>query len=269
MIDQILKVTAIAVFLVILAGTSSLRAEESEEQTETESPESDALAAERLEADNARIGSITIITNNIFDLDDPQEDRLLFRLANKLHIRTKKDLIEAQLLFVEGDAYSKRQLDESERLLRANRYLRDAAISPIAYKDGMVDLEINTYDVWTLNLGLGIWRTGGESDTSIGLQEYNLLGTGAHIGIGYQSDVDRETRLFQYTDRNFRHSHDQLKLLFEDSDDGFESNVSFRRPFYSLDTRRSWGGSVLSGERIDSLYDRGEIVQEFEHRDRS
>jgi len=266
MIDQILKITAIAVFLAILVGRGSLRAEESEEQTPTESPESDALASERLEADNARIGSITIITNNIFDLENPLEDRLLYRLANKLHIRTKKDLIEAQLLFVEGDDYSKRQLDESERLLRANRYLRDAAISPVAYKDGVVDLEINTYDVWTLNLGLGIWRTGGESDTSIGLQEYNLLGTGAHIGIGYQSDVDRKTRLFQYTDRNFRHSHDQLKLLFEDSDDGFESNVSFRRPFYSLDTRRSWGGSVLSGERIDSLYDRGEIVQEFEHR---
>ncbi|NIA27964.1 MAG: hypothetical protein GWP02_07900, partial [Desulfobulbaceae bacterium] len=263
MIDRIIRVTAVAAFL---AGPASLCAEESGEQTPVADPGSILPAAERLEADNARIGSITIINNNIFDLDDPSENRLLFRLANKLHIKTKKDLIAAQLLFAEGDAYSKRQLDESERLLRANRYLREAAVSPVAYKDGVVDLEVNTYDVWTLNLGIGLWRTGGKSDTSIGLQEYNLFGTGAHIGIGYESDVDRKTRLFQYTDRNFRRSRDQLKLLFEDSDDGFERNVSFSRPFYSLDTRRSWGVSSLSGERIDSLYDRGEIEQEFEDR---
>ncbi len=266
MIDKILRVIAVAVFLAVPAGAENLRAEESDEQTPAVDPASNPPAAQRLEADNARIGSITIINNNIFDLDDPLEDRLLFRLANKLHVKTKKDLIAAQLLFAEGDAYSKRQLDETERLLRTNRYLRDAAILPVAYKDGLVDLEVNTYDVWTLNLGLGIWRTGGESDTSIGLQEYNLFGTGAHIGIGYESDVDRKTKLFQYTDRNFRHSHDRLKLLFEDSDDGFERNVSFSRPFYSLDTRRSGGMSALSGERIDSLYDRGEVVQEFENR---
>jgi len=88
MIDQILKITAIAVFLAILVGRGSLRAEESEEQTPTESPESDALASERLEADNARIGSITIITNNIFDLENPLEDRLLYRYEQ--HIRSRK-----------------------------------------------------------------------------------------------------------------------------------------------------------------------------------
>ena len=266
MIDHVLNVTAIAAFLVTTAGAEELRAEESDEQTPEASSAPDAFAAERLEADNARIGSITIVTNNIFDLDDPLEDRPLFRLANKLHIRTRQDVIEAQLLFGEGDGYSKRQLDESERLLRAKRYLRDATISPVAYKDGAVDLEVNTYDVWTLNLGLGIFRSGGENDTSAGLQEYNLFGTGAHVGVRYETNVDRKTRSFEYRDQNFRRSHDQLSLVFEDSSDGFERGASFSRPFISLDTRRSWGVSALNGEHIDSLYDRGEIVQEFEHR---
>ena len=266
MIDRFLKAAAIAALLAIVGGVEELRAEESDEQTPAASPAPDVLAAERLEADNARIGSVTIVTNNIFDLDDPLEDRSLFRLANKLHIRTRQDVIESQLLFAEGDAYSKRQLDESERLLRTKRYLRDATISPVAYKDGAVDLEVNTYDVWTLNLGLGIFRSGGESDTSAGLQEYNLFGTGAHVGIRYESNVDRRTKSFEYRDGNFRRSHDQLGLVYEDSDDGFARGVSFRRPFISLDTRRSWGMSALNGEHIDSLYDRGEIAQEFEHR---
>ena len=266
MIDKVLKATAITALLAIASGVEELRAEESDEQTPVASPAPDVLAAERLEADNARIGSVKIITNNIFDLDDPLEDRALFRLANKLHIRTRQDIIESQLLFGEGDAYSKRQLDESERLLRTKRYLREAVISPVAYKDGVVDLQVNTYDVWTLNLALGIFRSGGKNDTSAGLQEYNLLGTGAHIGVRYESNVDRRTKSFQYSDGNFRRSFDQLSLAYEDSDDGFERAVSFRRPFISLDTRRSWGMSALNGEHIDSLYDRGEVVQEFEHR---
>jgi hypothetical protein len=266
MIDQFLKATAIAALFAIVGGVEELRAEESDEQTPAASPAPDVLAAERLEADNARIGSVTIIASNIFDLDDPLEDRPLFRLANKLHIRTRQDVIETQLLFGEGDGYSKRQLDESERLLRTKRYLRDATISPVAYKDGAVDLEVNTYDVWTLNLGLGIFRSGGENDTSAGLQEYNLFGTGAHVGVRYETNVDRKTRSFEYRDENFRRSHDQLGLVFEDSNDGFERGASFSRPFISLDTRRSWGMSALNGEHIDSLYDRGEVAQEFEHR---
>lgn len=266
MIDRFLKAAAIAASLAIVGEVEELRAEESDGQTPEASPAPDVLAAKRLEADNARIGSITIIANNIFDLDDPLEDRPLFRLANKLHIRTRPDVIEAQLLFAEGDGYSKRQLDESERLLRKKRYLREATISPVAYKDGVVDLEVKTNDVWTLNLALGIFRSGGKNDTSAGLQEYNLLGTGAHVGVRYESNVDRRTKSFEYSDDNFRRSHDRLGLVYEDSDDGFERGASFSRPFIALDTPRAWGLSALNGEHIDSLYDRGEVAQEFEHR---
>ena len=266
MIDKIFRITAMAAWLAILAGTEALWAEESDQQAPAAKPPAEQISAKQLEADNARIGSITIVTNNIFNLDDPLEDRLLFRLANRLHIRTKKDVIESQLLFAEGDAYTKRQADESERLLRTRRYLREATVSPVAYKDGVVDLEVETDDVWTLNLGLGLFRSGGESGTSAGLQEYNLLGTGAHVGVRYESNADRRTRSFAYTDENFRRSHDQLALVYEDSDDGFERQFGFRRPFFSLDGKRAWGVSGLSGERIDSLYDRGDVVQEFEHR---
>jgi hypothetical protein len=266
MIDQFLKATAIAALFAIVGGMEELRAEESDEQTPAASSAPDLLAAERLEADNARIGSVTIITNNIFDLDDPLENNFLFRLANKLHLTTRQDVIESQLLFGEGDGYSKRQLDESERLLRRNPYLREANISPVVYKDGLVDLEVNTYDVWTLSLALSASRGGGKNRSSIGLEETNLLGTGTLVGFRYESDVDRKSRLFRYIDNNFRQSHDQLNLHYEDSDDGFERRASFRRPFYSLDTRRSWGASTLDGERIESLYDRGEVVQEFNHR---
>lgn len=38
-----------------------------------------------LEAAGARIGQVRVLTRDIFDTDDPREDRLPFRWANALH----------------------------------------------------------------------------------------------------------------------------------------------------------------------------------------
>src|SRR6267154_4716620 len=56
-----------------------------------------------LEAAGAIIGRVEIATHNIFDEDDAREDNGLFKLANRLHIRTKHATIRAQLLFASGD----------------------------------------------------------------------------------------------------------------------------------------------------------------------
>src|SRR5437764_762360 len=58
-----------------------------------------------LEAAGAVIGEVEIATYNIFDENDAREDDGLFRLANRLHIRTKHATIRAQLLFASGDQY--------------------------------------------------------------------------------------------------------------------------------------------------------------------
>src|SRR3982074_2663427 len=50
------------------------------------------------QAAGAVIGDVRIINNNIFNLDDPKEDNFLFRLANKLHVRTRPSVIERSLL---------------------------------------------------------------------------------------------------------------------------------------------------------------------------
>jgi hypothetical protein len=50
-----------------------------------------------LEAAGARIGQIRVVTDDIFDLADPKEDKLLFRWANALHIRTRPAVIEHAL----------------------------------------------------------------------------------------------------------------------------------------------------------------------------
>jgi len=225
-----------------------------------------ALDPAQIEASGAVIGNITIIRHNIFDLDDPLEDKWLYRLANKLHIVTKPKTINTQLLFAEGEPYSARLSDESERLLRLNSYLVEAEIKPVRYEDGVVDLEVETKDVWTLTPNISLGRSGGENTLVLGLREQNLLGRGMRLGAKYKSSVDRDTFSVLYRDNNFLHQRYQLVGNVARSDDGFSHQFAFGKPFYALDRRRAGGVFFSNGEQVDQLYDLGEIVAEFENR---
>jgi hypothetical protein len=172
-----------------------------ESETSEEMP-----TAEELDAMNLRIGAIEIDSRNIFDLDDPEEDRWLYRWANKLHVVTKPQVIRSQLLLNEGDSYSSRLVDESERILRANEYLREASIEPLRVEDGTVDLRVSTADVWSLTPDITLGREGGENRFGLGLLERNLLGHGLLLGFKYRSDVDRDTATLDFANPHFRGS---------------------------------------------------------------
>ena len=110
------------------------------------------LTFRELEAQGATIGEIRVDARNIFDLDDPHENNVLFRAANFLHIQTRPRVIERYLLFKTGDRVSVRVIDETERLLHANRFIYDVDIQPAALHDGVVDINVTTRDTWTLDL---------------------------------------------------------------------------------------------------------------------
>ena len=114
----------------------------------------DVPSDEVLEAQGAIIGRVEIATHNIFDEEDPRERNGLFKLADRLHIRTKHATIQAQLLFASGEKYLGRKLAETERALRLQPYVYDARIVPVRYADGKVDIRVTTKDVWTLSPGI-------------------------------------------------------------------------------------------------------------------
>jgi hypothetical protein len=220
----------------------------------------------RLEADQVLIGNIVLEKQDVFDLSIPKENNALFRLANRLHIITKDSVIEKQLLFKPGDVFSKRLSDETARLLRRNSYFYDVSITPKNLDDGTVDLHVKTRDVWTLKPGLTYSRKGGENKTAVSLEELNLLGHGQQLTFARSSDVDRDTSLFEFQDRNVGDNWLSLRLRFADSSDGKSNFLSVTRPFYALDTRWAAGGSVLDEEREESLYQLGEKAAEYRHK---
>jgi hypothetical protein len=105
----------------------------------------------QLEARGARIGTVTVESQNIFDLDDPSENNSLFRLANAVHVRTRPEVIRRLLLFKTGDPLTVQAIDETERIMRANHFIYDVVISPVSIHDGIVDIGITTRDTWSLD----------------------------------------------------------------------------------------------------------------------
>ncbi len=225
--------------------------------------------AEELERSGAIIGQILIDPQNIFDLNDPKEDKKLFRLANKLHYKTRSDVIRRQLLFHPGDTFSQRALDESERILRSQRYLYDAVVRPVDYHDGVVDIAVTTRDVWTLNPGVSFGRKGGKNSGGFELEELNILGTGTSVSLSHKSEVDRNSNLFEYKNKHVGGSWTSLALSYADNSDGSTRALDVERPFYSLTTPWAFGVAGFDDDRVDSLYDLGEAVDKFRHKERN
>jgi len=216
-----------------------------------------------LEARGAIVGEIRFRTIDIFDTSLPAEDTKIFRLANRLHRTTRPRVIARQVLVREGDRYTRRLLDESERLLRLNDYLFEATICPVGYDGRRVALEVTTRDVWTLRLGAGYGRSGGANHLKFVLADDNLLGTGKSLTVERLADFDRTTTLVRYVDPAVLDSRWQAGGSYSDNSDGSRWRLFGELPFYQLDARRAGGIDVSETQRIDALYDQGKVRRRF------
>ena len=219
-----------------------------------------------LEAAGARIGTIRVVAQDIFDTSDPQEDRLLFRWANRLHVQTRTSVIERALLFKTGEPVQARLIEETERLLRGSRYLFDVQLRPVAWRDGVVDIEVLTRDTWSLDPGLSVGRTGGSNSQALALRDYNLLGTGVSVGWQHTRNVDRSGNEIEIANDRAFGTWTSLRLSHASNSDGKREAVSVVRPFYALDARWAAGVSALQEDRIEAVYDAGNVVGQYRHR---
>jgi len=226
-----------------------------------------ALDVAELEARGVSIGNINVVVDNVFDPSNPDEDKPLYRWANRVHMSTRPSVIDNILLFEPGDIFQGRLLEESARLLRSRGFVAEASALPANYDDGAntVDVNVRVRDAWSLEPDLKLSRSGGENEYGIGITDDNLFGFGKTMTVSYSSDVDRDERLFAYGDANLAGSRTRLNLSLADTSDGKRISVSAGRPFFALDTRWSVTGSALDDQRVDSMYDLGEIVDEFRH----
>lgn len=218
-----------------------------------------------LEAAGARIGTITIRSEEIFDLSDPRENKALYRAANHLHMTTRNGVIRAQLLFASGQPYRHRLLEETERNLRRLNFLREPHIRPIAWHDGLVDILVETHDVWTLQLGPSFGRSGGKNDTSFEFQDHNLLGFGKTLILGASHGVDRNSTYSEWRDPAVWGSHWQDSFRWANNSDGRDWRLQLARPFYALDVHHGGGLVLADSTGEDSRYSLGGEYDRYQH----
>jgi outer membrane protein assembly factor BamA len=216
-----------------------------------------------LERSGAVVGQIEIQNKNIFDLENPKDNHLLFRLADRLHPVTRLSTIREQLLFHTGERYSRHLLEESARILRANPYFYDASIEPVAYHDGKVDILVITHDVWTLNPGFNFSRSGGKSQTGVQIEEVNTLGTGTDIKLQHTNSVDRSESDIMVSNPHTFGTWFRTAFAYGSMSDGKTYQFILDRPFYALETRRAGGVSINDTTQDDFLYDRGQQIDRF------
>jgi hypothetical protein len=220
-----------------------------------------------LEAAGARVGEVRVVARQIFDTTDPKEDYLLFSWANALHIQTRPEVIAGQLLFKSGDLVSVRVIEETERVLRANRYLYDVQFRPLIQPGGVVDIEVLTRDTWTLDAGASVGRAGGANTSGVHLREYNLFGTGTLISIGQTSDVDRSGTEYLLANERIFGSSVAATVHHSMNSDGRHDVVSVTRPFFALDERWAAGVMASNDNRIDAIYNAGVVQSQYRHRE--
>jgi hypothetical protein len=219
-----------------------------------------------LEAAGARIGEIRVVAREIFDLEDPLENKLLFRWANALHIHTRPGVIERALLFKSGEPLVLRRLEETERVLRSSRYLYDVQFRVLAVRDGVVDIEVSTRDTWSLEPGANVGRQGGANSSGVHLTEHNLLGTGISLSVGRSKNVDRSSTEFKFSTERILGTWVALSLSHANNSDGKRNAFTLEQPFYSLESRWAAGLSAVDDERVDALYRSGTVAAEYRHR---
>ncbi|MEP7311266.1 MAG: hypothetical protein ABI859_01680 [Pseudomonadota bacterium] len=87
---------------------------------------------------------------------------------------------------------------------------------------------------------------------------------GTQLGIGFKSGIDRSSKILSYRDRQLGTSWWDLSVRYSDNSDGRLGQFSLEHPFYALDTRHAGGLVVEDDRRVDSRYDLGRIVDQYE-----
>jgi outer membrane protein assembly factor BamA len=221
-----------------------------------------------LEKRGARIGNIDIEVDDVFE--NTTHLAAPYRLANNLHISTHDSTVSQQLLFHSGDAYNRRVLDETARMLRAQRYLNAATVEPVRYNeaDNTVDVLVRVHDVWTLSPGVSFGRKGGTNSTRVKFSDMNFLGLGKQLALERSSNVDRSAWELSYTDPNVLGSWWQLGAGYSSLSDGSEKRLSLERPFYAMDSRWSAGFSGDDATTDVSRYSLGHVVDKLQMQER-
>ncbi|MDP2874873.1 MAG: BamA/TamA family outer membrane protein [Holophaga sp.] len=215
-----------------------------------------------LEARKATVSEIVFHVQTVFDLSKPVDNNWLGRTANRFHIPTRELVVRRALLFKEGDRVIARDIYQTERLLRALDFIKDAKILPEAKGDGTVRAHVWVRDAWTIEVKMSFEQVGGQRSMDIGVQDQNFLGTGKTIGFSVSKDRERTDSQILYRDPQFLGTRWNLGADYRALSDGSARKFILERPFFALTT--PWSATIGGESRKSKLmiYDESKAIFE-------
>ncbi len=218
-----------------------------------------------------RIGAIEIVSHEVFEV--PSSGLASpYRIANGIHVHTRERVVRRELLFASGDVLSVELLEQTERNLRALRFIRDARVesTPVdADNDGhpeRVDLRVLTWDTWSLAPRADLEQVGDRTIWEVGASEKNLFGLGKEVTYSHRTNLDRTIDRFVYRDPQLVGSRLALTASVSNLSDGDQEFVSLGRPYFSLDDAWAFLFNAATFSRTDPLFQDGVEVDRLRHR---
>jgi len=208
--------------------------------------------------DGRIISSIRLNKKEIFDNNDPKENKKIHQLANRLHSPTKDKVILKLINVKKGDVYRQSVIDDAERTLRATGYLINNSIQPFIQCDGTLELVVTTKDVWSIIPIFTFSDQDGRTIYNFNLQNINFFGKGQNLTVGLQSEDSNNVFRASYRVPFLFDTDYQLSTHFASGDELDASSIQIQKPFRSIDSRRSHGWSFSSLESNPDLYLRNE-----------
>lgn len=176
------------------------------------------------------------------------------RTGNRLHLKTKKIAIYNLLLFKRNTPYDTYKILESERLIRAQRYVTAVRISnqTVGAASDSVDVTIRVLDSWSTIPRFSI----SSNQVSVGFKEKDFFGSGQQLEYRFTNRFDdgRNANEATYTIPNIKNTYIGTTLHYKmDLDNNYIKSINVERDFYSPLTK--WAGGVYVDEyyRRDTL----------------
>jgi hypothetical protein len=212
----------------------------------------------KLSKNKRQVAKISINNNTIFD-ESADGTMAIHYLANWMHITTKAVVILERLPFKEGDLLNEEDLLEAERIIRSQAYIRDVKIT---FKENCnindpAQIEIQTWDNWSLIPTVSFGRKGGENKLSIGVKEDNVLGSGVRARFKYNSDEQRNGYQFTLRSPFPAIPYSTVFVDFVDNDDGQLTQLELDKPFYHIHSDYMFTVSFLNNNKTEDIFQNG------------
>lgn len=163
---------------------------------------------------------------------------LIGQTANKVHIKTRDEIIFKHLLFKEGDLINPNVFADNERILRELPYLEDVRIKVenVSAKGDSADIEIITKDTWSIGFD---FTTADFKNLYLDLWDNNILGSGQEIN----NQIYRNPGKLPYSGLTGYYNLRNIEGTFINCKIGYSAfgaegfNVDVTRDFFSQQTK--------------------------------